>query len=85
MNLGCPLIYASVYVEKGMGLILPGYTPDPIGNIYQYFPSIYEFRIAAGIFALGFLLFTFMVRVAIAIMFEEFTVSDIRAARPVHS
>lgn len=83
MNIGCLLIYASVYIEKGVALIIPGYTPDQLGLIYHYFPSSTEIRVAAGIFSLGFLVFTLMVKVAIAIMFEEYTVDDIRPRKSI--
>lgn len=69
MNMGCVMIYISVYIEKGIALIIPGYTPDTLGQIYQYVPSMAEVRISMGIFSVGFLLFTLMVKVAIASMF----------------
>jgi molybdopterin-containing oxidoreductase family membrane subunit len=72
LNLGCVLIYVGVYLEKGMGLVIPGMTPDTLGEIYEYFPSTTEFLIAAGVFAVGFLVFTLMVKVAVAIMLGEF-------------
>jgi molybdopterin-containing oxidoreductase family membrane subunit len=55
-----------------MGLIIPGLTPDTLGEIYEYFPTITEFRVAAGIFALGFLVFTLMLRVAVPISLGDF-------------
>ncbi len=77
LNIGAVLIYASVYVEKGIALIIPGFTPDDLGQIYIYTPSITEIRTAAMIFSLGFLLFTFLVKIAIAIVFENYNISDI--------
>ena len=65
LNIGCVLIYASVYIEKGMGLIIPGLTPDTLGEIYTYRPSVTEVLVAAGIFAVGFLVFTLMLKVAV--------------------
>ena len=71
MNLGAVLIYFSVYIEKGIALIIPGYTPDTLGQIYPYTPSWTELRVAAGIFGTGFLIFTLLVRVAIYLLFEK--------------
>ena len=45
LNIGCLATYAGVYIEKGMGLIIPGLTPDTLGEIYEYYPTITE---AAG-------------------------------------
>ena len=71
MNIGCVLIYASVYIEKGIALIIPGFTPDQLGQVYEYVPSATELRVAAGVFGVGFLLFTLMVKVSVAILFER--------------
>lgn len=71
MNLGCLLIYLSVYFEKGAALIIPGYTPDTLGQVYNYFPSTTEVRVAIGIFGAGFLLFTVLVKVAIQLLFGK--------------
>ncbi|HJW44301.1 MAG TPA: NrfD/PsrC family molybdoenzyme membrane anchor subunit [Geothrix sp.] len=75
LNIGCVLIYASVYIEKGMGLIIPGLTPDVLGDIYVYRPSFTEIAVAAGIFATGFLIFTLMLKAAVPMMLGEFTIS----------
>jgi molybdopterin-containing oxidoreductase family membrane subunit len=75
LNLGCVLIYASVYIEKGMGLIIPGLTPDVLGDIYVYRPSFTEIAVAAGIFAIGFLAFTLMLKAAVPMMLGEFTIT----------
>ena len=71
MNIGCVLIYASVYIEKGIALIIPGFTPDQLGQVYAYVPSAIELRVAAGVFGVGFLLFTLMVKVSVALLFER--------------
>jgi molybdopterin-containing oxidoreductase family membrane subunit len=78
LNLGCLLIWAGVYIEKGMGLIIPGLTPDTLGEIYEYFPSRNELWVSAGIFSIGFLLFTLMVKVATPILLGEFRTSRSR-------
>src|SRR5579863_6527904 len=81
LNIGCLATYAGVYIEKGMGLIIPGLTPDTMGEIYEYYPTLTELRVAAGIFAVGFLLFTLMLKVAVPISLGEFV--EGKKARPV--
>lgn len=76
LNLGCLATYAGVYIEKGMGLIIPGLTPDALGDIYEYYPTITELRVAAGIFAIGFLVFTLMLKVAVPISLDEFRMEN---------
>ena len=67
MNVGCVLLYIGVYIEKGIGLVIPGLTPDTLGEIYAYAPTRHEIQIAAGVFGLGFLVFTLLIKVAIPV------------------
>jgi molybdopterin-containing oxidoreductase family membrane subunit len=55
-----------------MGLVIPGMTPDTLGEIYEYFPSRNEILVSVGVFSFGALLFTLMVKVATPIMLGEF-------------
>jgi molybdopterin-containing oxidoreductase family membrane subunit len=71
LNIGCLATYAGCYIEKGMGLIIPGLTPDTLGEIYEYYPTLTEVRVAAGVFAVGFLVFTLMLKVAVPIVLGE--------------
>jgi Ni/Fe-hydrogenase subunit HybB-like protein len=80
LNLGCLLIWAGVYIEKGMGLIIPGMTPDTLGQIYEYKPTAMEWGVAAGVFGIGFLVFTVLVKIAVPILVGTF-----RAPEPATS
>lgn len=73
LNIGCALIYTGVYIEKGMGLVIPGMTPDTLGEIYEYQPTWVEWFVSAGIYGIGFLVFTLLVKVAVPIMSGQFT------------
>jgi molybdopterin-containing oxidoreductase family membrane subunit len=75
LNLGCVLIWAGVYIEKGMGLIIPGFTPSTLGQIYAYRPTATEWAIAAGVFGIGFLVFTVLVKIAVPILVGTFRAS----------
>jgi Ni/Fe-hydrogenase subunit HybB-like protein len=73
LNIGAVLIYAGVYIEKGIGLIIPGFTPDTLGEIYEYFPSKTEILITIGIFSAGFLIYTLLLKVAVPVILGELT------------
>jgi molybdopterin-containing oxidoreductase family membrane subunit len=81
LNLGCLLIWAGVYIEKGMGLIIPGFTPSTLGQIYPYTPTATEWGIAVGVFGIGFLVFTVLVKIAVPILVGTFRAPE-RAAPP---
>jgi len=74
--LGCVLIFIGVYIEKGMGLVIPGFVPDVLHEIYEYVPSGTEMLLAIGIWATGLFVFTMLLRVAIPIMNGDFHVAD---------
>ena len=82
LNIGAVLIWLGVYVEKGIALLTPGFTPDVLGQIYVYRPSLAEVKISMGILAIGFLIFTFMTKIAIAIIFEDFNIGTLRRKKP---
>jgi molybdopterin-containing oxidoreductase family membrane subunit len=71
LNLGAVLIYAGVYIEKGVALVIPGFSPSTLGEIYEYAPSSVELRVSMGIFGIGAILFTLMVNVATKFLFSK--------------
>jgi molybdopterin-containing oxidoreductase family membrane subunit len=77
LNIGAVLIYGSVYVEKGIALIIPAFTPDVLGQIYVYTPSMTEIRTAVMIFSIGFMLFTFLSKIAISIVFDDYNIDSL--------
>ncbi len=80
LNLGCLLIWSGVYIEKGLGLVIPGMTPDTLGEIYEYRPTLTEWSIAVGIFGVGFLIFTILVKISVPILVGTFKTSGVAPA-----
>ncbi len=67
LNLGCLFIIMGVYIEKGMGLVVPGFVPDTLGEIYEYSPTTSEILVTMGIWAAGALLYTLLLKFAVPI------------------
>jgi molybdopterin-containing oxidoreductase family membrane subunit len=63
----CVLAIVGVWIEKGMGLIVPGFVPTPIGEVFDYTPSPVEIFVSLGIWAIGLLVFTVLTKVTIPI------------------
>ncbi len=82
LNLACILAIAGIWIEKGMGLIVPAFVPTPLGEIVEYYPTVHEIVIGAGIWAFGLLLYTIFVRVSVPVLAGELTY-DKRAGRSV--
>ena len=71
VSLGAVLTVLGVWIEKGMGLIIPGFIPSSLGDLHEYTPSINEFFVCLGIWSLGTLLFTLLAKVSIAIQLGD--------------
>jgi Ni/Fe-hydrogenase subunit HybB-like protein len=84
LNIGCALIFVGVYIEKGMGLVIPGLVPDVLGEIYSYSPTGTEVLISVGIWATGLFVYTMLLRVAIPILNGDFHVG-VDGVKPVVS
>ncbi len=73
LNIGCVLIIIGIWIEKGMGLIIPGFIPAPLGEVWEYVPTTLELLVAMGIWAIGLLILTTILKIIIPIETGEFT------------
>ena len=63
----CLAIFIGVWIDKGLGLVVPGLVPPPLGEIIEYGPTLPECLITAGVWALGALIVTVMYRVVVSV------------------
>jgi Ni/Fe-hydrogenase subunit HybB-like protein len=63
----CLVLFVAIWIEKGMGLVIPGFVPSPLGEIVEYSPTWVELAVTAGIWAGGLFVLTVLVRVALPI------------------
>ena len=63
----CILLFIGIWIEKGMGLIVPGLVPSPLGEVIDYAPSWVEISIALGILAIGIGVVTALIKPALII------------------
>ena len=63
----CGVLFVAIWIEKGMGLIIPGFIPGPWGKVVEYTPSWVEIGVTLGIWAMGMFVFTLLVKFAIPI------------------
>ena len=73
LNLGCALIIIGIWIEKGMGLIIPGFIPAPLGEVWEYVPTTLEILVSLGIWAIGMLILTLILKIMIPIETGELT------------
>jgi len=68
LDVACVFLIVGIWIEKGMGLIVPGFVPTPLGQVVEYQPSLNETLICVGIWAFGTLMYSWMLHVAIPIL-----------------
>lgn len=72
LDIACVCLIVGIWIEKGMGLIIPGFVPSPLGEVVEYLPSWNETLVCVGIWAFGALMYSWMLHVAIPIMRGDF-------------
>jgi molybdopterin-containing oxidoreductase family membrane subunit len=70
LPVACILVFISLWLEKGLGLIVGGFVPSPLGSVTRYAPTLPEWSIVAGIWAVGALLVTVFYKIVISVREE---------------
>ncbi|NOX26440.1 MAG: polysulfide reductase NrfD [Deltaproteobacteria bacterium] len=65
------LIFASLWIDKGVGFVLAGFVPNPFDRITEYYPTLSEISIALGVWAAGALILTLLYKIALKVEFKE--------------
>ena len=68
LNIACVLAIVGIWIEKGMGLVIPGFIPTPLGAVVDYLPSLNETLVCLGIWAFGLQLYTIFLRMSVPIL-----------------
>ncbi len=76
LNVACVLCILGIWIEKGMGLVIPGFVPTPLGAVIEYTPSLNETLICLGIWAFGLLAYTVFLRMAVPILQGRLTIEN---------
>jgi molybdopterin-containing oxidoreductase family membrane subunit len=70
LAVACCLTFLSLWIEKGLGLVITGFVPSPLEAITDYVPTGPEIAITVGVWALGFLLVTIFYKIFVAVRTE---------------
>jgi Ni/Fe-hydrogenase subunit HybB-like protein len=80
LNVTCVLCIIGIWIEKGMGLVIPGFTPTPLGEIVEYTPTLNETLVCLGIWSFGLLCYTIFLRMAVPILQGKLSKANERKA-----
>ena len=71
LAVACVAVFVSLWIEKGLGLLVTGFVPSPLGKVVRYTPTGSEVAIAIGIWAMGLLIITVLYKIFISVRQEE--------------
>jgi molybdopterin-containing oxidoreductase family membrane subunit len=63
-------VVGSLWIDKGLGMVVTGFVPSPLGAITEYRPTGRELLIAMGIYGAGALMLTVLYKIAVAVREE---------------
>jgi molybdopterin-containing oxidoreductase family membrane subunit len=67
LSLACVMLFISLWIDKGFGLIIGGFVPNPFEEVNPYWPTMPEALITLGVWSIGFLVLTFLYKIAITV------------------
>ena len=68
--IACVAVFISLWIDKGFGLVIGGFIPNPFDGVTEYWPTLPETMITIGVWATGFLVLTILYKVAISVREE---------------
>lgn len=70
LKIACACVFFSMWLEKGLGLVVAGFIPNPFEQVREYSPTIPEIMIAIGVWATGFFVLTVLYKIATSVKEE---------------
>lgn len=70
LTVACIILIIATWIDKGLGLIVGGFTPTPFHTVTEYWPTTPEMLITIGIWATGFFVLTILYKIAVSVKEE---------------
>ncbi|MFH2056965.1 MAG: sulfate reduction electron transfer complex DsrMKJOP subunit DsrP, partial [bacterium] len=70
LPVACGAVFLSIWIDKGMGMVVTGFVPSPLGEVTEYMPTFPEVMISLGIYAIGALIVTLLYKIALSVRGE---------------
>jgi molybdopterin-containing oxidoreductase family membrane subunit len=64
------MLFVATWIDKGLGLVVGGFTPSPMEHITEYLPTVPELAITLAIYANGALILTILYKIAVSVRKE---------------
>jgi Ni/Fe-hydrogenase subunit HybB-like protein len=70
LAVACVFVVIATWIDKGFGLVIGGFVPNPFDRVFEYWPTLPEIMISVGVWATGFFVLTILYKVAASVKEE---------------
>ena len=74
LGIACASVIIATWIDKGFGLVVGGFIPNPFERVFEYWPTTPEVFISIGVWATGFFILTVLYKIVVSVK-EEVAVS----------
>jgi Ni/Fe-hydrogenase subunit HybB-like protein len=67
LTIACVAVFFSLWIDKGLGMVIAGFVPSPLGRVTHYSPTLPELGISFAIYAVGLLVITGLYKIALEV------------------
>lgn len=67
LSIAAITVFLSIWIDKGLGMVVTGFIPSPLGYVPDYWPTWVEATISVSIYAVGLLIVTVLYKVALSV------------------
>ncbi len=71
LALACTMLFTSLWIDKGFGLVIGGFVPNMMEQVRPYWPTRQESVITLGVWAIGLIILSLLYKVAITVREEN--------------
>jgi molybdopterin-containing oxidoreductase family membrane subunit len=69
--IACAATFCAMFIEKGVSFVIGGFVNNPFHRITEYVPTLNEFCIVIGIWAIGAFIISLFYKVAVFVKSED--------------
>lgn len=70
LAVACASVIVSTWIDKGFGLVIGGFIPNPFDKVFEYWPTVPEVLISVGVWATGFFILSVLYKIVVSVKEE---------------
>ncbi len=70
LSISCLAVFVGTWIDKGLGMMAGGFSPNPFHKVVEYSPTLPEILITLGVYGIGLLILTILYKIAVTVRRE---------------